>query len=320
MKLHAASTGKPDEPLCGCPVGPGFCRDLERRHARHWHVRRRVGEQARLREPLGKLSRHGSRLVSHEFVDRAIVIVEDEKLALVILGKCDHPNRRWQEINKRSWPVLPGANAPDPTRHPVAKHIAADEFWEPASAIHEPACDRRTGRVWHLAPGLHDWRRPLRPVQMDRITSFLQAPAVIVARLDTADEFPDLEADVAGPELTDLPVEAHLPGVAVTKREDLTTSPGLLDEWIIGGDAVAAAVGRVINVNSEDRGPQVSDILSGLVRIFREVITAVTRRHIEHFVWAEGQTAAVVAACWPGDHLYFAGRISPRHAPLVDNS
>ena len=100
---------------------------------------------------------------------------------------------------------------------------------------------------------------------------------------------------------------------------DLAAGRGLVDERIVGGDGVAAATRRMVDVDPQDRGPQVGDVLPGPVWIFGKVVAAVSGRYEEHPVGAEGEAAAVVAARGPGDHLDLARRVGSRHATVVDH-
>ena len=56
---------------------------------------------------------------------------------------------------------------------------------------------------------------------------------------------------------------------------DLAAGRGLVDERIVGGDGVAAATRRMVDVDPQDRGPQVGDVLPGPVWIFGKVVAAV---------------------------------------------
>ena len=324
-ELHVSRSGQADEPACLRVVGPRLGRDLEGRHAGHRLLAGRIGEQPRFREPPGKPRRLGLDVVSLEFMDRAVVVVEDEKFAVVILGEADDADRRGYEIDQWPGPGVArarhrlGADAPHPAGHPVAKQIAAHELRKLPAPIHEATGDRRPGRVRHLAPRLDDRRGAGGPVAMNRVASFLQAPAVVVAGLHAAHEFPHLEADVAGPEVARLAVEAHLPGIAEAEGVEFATGSRRSHERVVGGDRVTAAWLGVIDVDPHDGGPQIRDILPGLVRVGGEMVAAVAGRHVEHPVRAEGEAAAVVAARGPGDHLHLARRVGPRHAAFLDH-
>ena len=300
-------------------IGPGLGRDLEGSDAGHRLLSRRVGKEAGLGELLRKHTRIGHLVVRQELVDRAVVVVEDEELAGAILGEGDHADRGGDEVDQRPRPVAGRADAPHSAGHPVAEHVAADELGKFLTTVDVAASDRGSGRVRHLAPGLCDRRRPPRPVGMDRVAPLDETPAVVLARLHAADELPHLKPDIAGPEFTRLAIEAHLPGIAVAEGIEFAAGSGHVHKRVVGGDGVAAIGIRMINVDPHDRGPQVGNVLAGLVRIFRKMIRAVAGRHVEHPVGAEGDAAAVVTAGRPSDHLHLACRIDPRHAAVVDH-
>ena len=319
MELHRTGAGEPDDPLRRGMIGPGLGRDLEGRHARHRLVLRRVGEKAGLREFFWKRARLGDRIARHEFVDRAVVVIEDEEFAVAVFGKCDHADRGGHEIDERPRSVARGGDAPHPACHPVAEDVAADKLGKLLPAIDDAAGDRRPGRVRHLAPWFHDRGRPLGPVAMDRVARLDEAPAVVVARLHATDEFPHFESDVAGPEFAGAAVKAHLPRIAVAEGIEFAAGAGHVHEWVVGRNRVAAAGSGVIDVDPQNRSPQVGDVLTSLVEVFGKMVSAVARRDVKHAVGAEGEAAAVVAAGRPGDHLDFAGRIGPRHAGVIDH-
>ena len=77
---------------------------------------------------------------------------------------------------------------------------------------------------WIWAAGV----RALPPLGLERMEPFLDAPAVVAAVLDPVDHLPEVLADVAGPELAGLAVEAELPDVPQADAVDLGRPVGEL--------------------------------------------------------------------------------------------
>ena len=63
--------------------------------------------------------------------------------------------------------------------------------------------------------------RALPALGLERVETFANAPAVVAAILDQVDHFPQVLADVAGPEFAGLAVEAEFPDVSQADAVDL---------------------------------------------------------------------------------------------------
>ena len=68
---------------------------------------------------------------------------------------------------------------------------------------------------------------PLPSLGLEGVEALADAPAVVAAVLDPMDHLPEVLADVAGPELTGLAVEAELPDVPQADAVDLGRPVGV---------------------------------------------------------------------------------------------
>src|SRR5262249_21396657 len=74
----------------------------------------------------------------------------------------------------------------------------------------------------------------------------------------------------------------------------------------------------VVDIDAQDRGKQVADVLAGVERIGRIGAGAVAGRDVEHAVIAEVQVTAVVSAAQKGDEDFLALRIDTRRVGVAD--
>ena len=71
---------------------------------------------------------------------------------------------------------------------------------------------------------------------MNRLSTFKQAPPEVVTGVCLVNELPQFPADITDPQLSRLPVEAHLPRVAHAVGPDLTASALKFDERVVVGN------------------------------------------------------------------------------------
>ena len=141
------------------------------------------------------------------------------------------------------------------------------------------------------------------------------------------DRFPELPAHVPHEQLAGLTIEAHPPGVAEAVGPHLRPSPRHPDEGIIPGDGVVLARVLVIDVDPQDGGEQVGDVLPRVERVGRVRVRRVPRGDVQHPVGAEVEITAVVTSLQVGDDDLLARRVDawrigrgdpePRHARAV---
>src|SRR5690606_30923401 len=142
-------------------------------------------------------------------------------------------------------------------------------------------------------------------------------PAVVAAGLDAIDLLPPVLADVAGPELARVPVEAETPRIAEAPGEDLGTRElaraveafRVVRERVVRGNAVRNAARAAVDVDAQDCAEQRRRVLAVAVRIAGAA--AVTQPDIEETVRPEHDVAAVVigARLRERQHHFLGGEI-----------
>src|SRR5262245_19941390 len=157
---------------------------------------------------------------------------------------------------------------------------------------------------------LENRRGTLFAIGTEGMRTFVDAPAVVAATFDLVDRLPQILADFAGPEVAGLPVKAELPSLAETVRPQLRPRARHLDQRVILRNAVIAACIRMIDVDTNDAGEQVADILPGLELVGNAA--AVTARQIKISVLSKRQAARVVPPGRPFEnHLFSPGVAAP---------
>src|SRR5687767_4735370 len=116
---------------------------------------------------------------------------------------------------------------------------------------------------------------------MHRLAPFDDAPAKVVAATDAIDELPQFPTDVADPQLSGAAIEAHLPRIAQAVGPRFAASACKLDEWIIGGNGVRAAILLPSHIDPQDFREQRRHVLARVVLVGRKRRAAVARRDIE---------------------------------------
>src|SRR5262249_44039057 len=128
-----------------------------------------------------------------------------------------------------------------------------------------------------------------------RVESLADAPAVVSAVLDQVNNFPEILAHIASPEVAGLAVEAEPPNVPQADTVDLRRPPRefpVAPPGVVLGDSVGLARLGMIDVDPEDRGPPVARILTCIEGIIRR--PAVAQRDVEVPIRTEQNAAAVV--------------------------
>src|SRR5262245_56481786 len=144
----------------------------------------------------------------------------------------------------------------------------------------------------------------------ERMRTLVDTPAVVAAAFDLVDRFPQILADFAGPQVAGLPIEAELPRLAESVRPQLRPRARRLDEWIILRNAVILARIGMIDVDANDAGEEVADVLPGLELVGNAA--AVAARKVKVAVLSKRQAARVVPPGGPfEDHLFSFGVAAP---------
>ena len=157
-----------------------------------------------------------------------------------------------------------------------------------------------------------DRRGPEPALRANRLVPLADAPAVVASTLDAEDRLPLLPADITGPEFSGRAVEAHPPGVAQAIGPDFGPGAATVDEGVVRGNAIGQPWATAIDVDSQDRGKQVADILPRVVGIGRRGDAGVTGGNIEEAVRAESKAAPVVAPRRIGKDDLFARGVDPQ--------
>ena len=126
--------------------------------------------------------------------------------------------------------------------------------------------------------------------------AFFDRPAIITAGTNPVNHFPSFPADIPDPQIAGRRVKTHPPRVAKPIGINLGPSAVQVDERVIRRDRIAASLVGVIDVDSQNRGVDIADILAVIEHVGRIGRGDITRRDVEHPVVAEGDRAAVVAA------------------------
>src|SRR5437016_4503758 len=98
---------------------------------------------------------------------------------------------------------------------------------------------------------LQDRRRPLLALGAKRMAAFHDAPAVVAAFFDLVDRFPQILADLAGPQIAGRGVEADLPRLPDAIRPDLAARPLMIGKRIVGGNAVVPGGVGPVDVDAQ---------------------------------------------------------------------
>src|ERR1700733_10803622 len=93
----------------------------------------------------------------------------------------------------------------------------------------------------------HVWRRTERPIEIKRITSFVNGPSVIVPFAHEIDLFPQILSVIADPKMTCLAIGRHPPGIAQPECPCLWSNSFSSHKWIVGWDGVHSTGVRMIN-------------------------------------------------------------------------
>src|SRR5689334_12428835 len=88
---------------------------------------------------------------------------------------------------------------------------------------------------------LENRRGALLAIGTERMRALVDAPAVVSAAFDSVDRFPQILADLAGPEVAGLPVEAELPRLPKPVRPQLRPCACRPGEGIVLRNAVISA-------------------------------------------------------------------------------
>ena len=191
------------------------------------------------------------------------------------------------------------AERPDSARVVIAVDECAFQLRESASMINIAGCDRAEVVVAMFDDGCDEGSRPLFAIGAKGMSPFHHAPAVVASLLDQVNHLPQILPDFPSPQSTGGGVEAELPQLAKTVGINLRTCTGRVHEWVVAGNGIRAIVFGSIDVDSQQGGADVTNVLPRSQLIGDSA--AITRRKIQIPVGTESQTSAVVSPEWPGE-------------------
>ena len=195
---------------------------------------------------------------------------------------------------------------------PVAIHVSAAQFGQFPTVIDHTAGNAGGFAVRQRNERLQNGTRTWFEVRAHMsVRPFGDRPAVVAARLDAIDHFPLFPAHVPHPKIAGCPVKTHPPRIAQTKRINFRARAGNLEKRIVRRDRVRVCPLAAIDIDAQDAGEQVADVLAGVVgNVGRVGARAIPCGNIEKAVIAEGHGATVVTAAQPANDDPFARRIN----------
>ena len=270
------------------------------------------GEESGLGELAGEGQIRGRRGVRHEAPDAALVI-EDEQLAVGVLGEGDGFQHRVAEFVVGEKFVAVVTQCPELARLPIAEDVCALELGKFLAVVEATTGHTRAFAVRDGDDGGQDGAGAGFDVGADAgVRAFGDGPAVVAAALHAENHFPLLPAHVADPQHSVRP-ERGAERVAEAERPDLAARAGRGDEGVVLGHGVVVRAFGAVHVNAQDGREQVGDVLAGFAQVIGRIrLGGVAGGNIEVAVGAEGEGAAVVPAAEPRDDGPRAGGVEPQ--------
>ena len=192
---------------------------------------------------------------------------------------------------------------------------APSSSWKSTTVVNDASGQRSKRSVVVFDRGRCESARSLLPVEIKRVTSLVDAPAAVVARLDQVGEFPQVLAIVSHPQAAGLGVDGHPPRIAVSERPDFAPRPFYVQKRVVGRNRVLHSRGWMIDVDSQNLAEQIACVLSGEVVV--GVGGAVAGGDVQHAVVAKHGGAAVVPLGRPFQNAFLAGRVADRFAVVI---
>src|SRR5229473_4620553 len=240
-------------------------------------------------------------------------VINDVKFAVLILAEADDFKPRVHQLAAPGHATAIVAQLPNLAGLVVAIDVAAGQVRQALAAINTTARDGSSFRMRMLPGRRQKGRGAAFAVRLHRLmTSFEDAPAIIAAALHAINHLPQFPAHVAHPQIPGLPVDAHPPRVAQSVSPDLRARAGHVHERIVWRHAIRPALFGVIDIDPQDGGKQVANVLTGVQRVRRIGTGPVPGRNVEIAVQTETDATAIVPARFPGDHRLLAFQIDLR--------
>src|SRR5262245_60927269 len=270
----------------------------------------RRDKQSRFAQLLRKCRNWLSFRCGNQLVNRAVHEIDEVQLSGVIFAEGDDPERSVHEflLHRDRFAVV--AQRGDLAGVVVAVDVSARKVLALRAAVDEAAGHRTKIGMRMFDDRLENRRGSLFAIGTEGMRTFVDAPAVIAATFDFVDRFPQILADFARPEVAGLPIKTELPRLTESIRPQLRPRARRLDQRVVLWNAVIAAGIRMIDVDANDAGEEVANVLSGLELVGNAA--AVAARKVKVSVLSKRQAAGVVSAGRPFEnHLFRFGVAAP---------
>ena len=259
------------------------------------------------------LLRRGVRLEGVEAALAGFVVIADQQFALGIRG--ERGDLQWRDgdllVPEHFLAVV--FDGPDVAGAVVAVEVGTLQFRVTFAVIDDAAGERAGFGVMVLDGGLHDRRRPDLAFQIERMTTFHDAPAVIVPLADEHGGFPQILAVLPHPDVAGLRVGTHAPRVAEPVRPRLRYEALVVHKRVVLWNGVhhprahALRLAGMIDIDSQHLRQHQVGALPGKVGV--RIRGAVAAGDEERAIEAEGDGAAVVPVRFPGQNRGRALRV-----------
>src|SRR5439155_3011774 len=133
-------------------------------------------------------------------------------------------------------------------------------------------------------------RRTGLAVEVERVTTLDDAPAVVGALLDEIHLLPQVLAVLPNPQIAGGAIDVQSPRVAEAIRPRFGPHALLADERVVLGDGVILATVGMVDIDAQHLGAETTKVLAGEIGI--GVGGAVAGRDVKHAIVAKVEVAA----------------------------
>src|SRR5262245_44476917 len=104
--------------------------------------------------------------------------------------------------------------------------------------------------------------RPQLPLGIENVAALIDAPAEVVAFADEKDLLPEILAVVANPDVARFWIDRESPRIPESVSPRFGHDPVLANERVVLGHAVCLAFGRMIDVDPQQLGRELRQVLA----------------------------------------------------------